>query len=178
MNGILEKWFVYILMESIFPEHSLWIKMQKITPSPKQLPATTSTNKISWYIFAECWLIALFLLLKGKHFPNLVQVSKRDYLKGNRIFLLEPWMTLFIDKLIFLILVHFSNATKKQALVYPRGLIWLNLIHHTVTGFIFYFKRHIILYLLFIVIFIFISQLRQVLQGELALISNFFSLFL
>lgn len=34
MNGILEKWFVYILMESIFSEQSLWIKMQKNNPVP------------------------------------------------------------------------------------------------------------------------------------------------
>ena len=36
MNGILEKWFVYILMESIFSEQSLWTEMAKNNPSPKQ----------------------------------------------------------------------------------------------------------------------------------------------
>lgn len=38
MNDILEKWFVYILMESIFSERSLWIEMQRTTPYPKNSP--------------------------------------------------------------------------------------------------------------------------------------------
>lgn len=58
-----------------------------------------------------------------------------------------------------------------------HGLIWLNLIYHTVTGLIFYSKSCVTFYLLFIKIFIFISQLKEVVQGQQALISNYFFFF-
>ena len=167
-------------------KHIFWAKLvdwnAKNNPSPKhsfQLPHQPIREVGAPLQNAE-WLLC-FLSPRGKHFPNLVQVSERDYLKGKKLnspFWAPGWL-FFIYKLIFFNISSFFKCSKIQAPVYPRGLIWLNLIHHIVTGLIFYSKRHSIFYLLFIVIFIFISQLRQVFQGELALISNrFFSLFL
>lgn len=164
-------------------KHIFWVKLvdwnaKKITPSFNcsfQLPPQTVrwVEHLHWML-SDC---SAFCCPGGSISQIRAGVEERlAKRKETEFSFWSPWMTLSIDKLIFLNTSLFFKCNRNQAPVFPRNLIWLNLIYHIVTGLIFFYsKSHAIFYLLFIVIFIFISQLRQILQRELALISNLLS---
>lgn len=83
---------------------------------------------------------------------NSFQISRRclrdtTWKERNWILLFwaPEWFFSYIS--LFLNTSLFFKCNKTQTPVYPRGLIWLNLIYHIVAGFIFHSQSRIIFYL-------------------------------